>query len=130
MAKKDDAVLSLMRHRLEVASDALSTSRGNELDDLRFYAGDDSNHFQWPEDTLATRGGLNGQTINARPCLTINKLPQHVRQVTNDMRQNRPGAKVIPVDDDADIEVADIFNGLIRQGYIASQISGWDRGVE
>jgi hypothetical protein len=57
---------------------------------------------------------VQGQTINARPCLTINKLPQHVRQVTNEQRQNRPSPNVIPVDDDADIEVAEIFDGMIR----------------
>jgi hypothetical protein len=73
-----------------------SESREDEIDDLRFYAGSPDNHWQWPADVLATRGAVQGQTINARPCLTINKLPQHVRQVTNDMRQNRPGAKVIP----------------------------------
>jgi hypothetical protein len=46
--------------------------------------------------------------------LTINKLPQHVRQVTNEQRQNRPSGKVIPADDNADVEVAEIFNGVMR----------------
>jgi hypothetical protein len=41
-------------------------------------------------------------------------LPQHVRQVTNDQRQNRPSGKVIPVDDQADIEVAEVLNGVVR----------------
>jgi hypothetical protein len=27
--------------------------------------------------------------------LTVNKLPQHIKQVTNDQRQNRPAGKVI-----------------------------------
>ena len=57
---------------------------------------------------------MQGQTINARPCLTINKLPQHVRQVTNEQRQNRPSGKVIPADDKGDIEVAEIFDGMVR----------------
>jgi hypothetical protein len=57
---------------------------------------------------------VQGQTINARPCLTINKLPQHVRQVTNEQRQNRPSGKVIPADDNADVQVAEIFNGVVR----------------
>jgi hypothetical protein len=74
---------------------------------------------------------VQGQTINARPTLTINKLPQHVRQVTNDMRQNRPGAKVIPVDDNADIEVADIFNGMIRHiEYISDADVAYDTACE
>jgi hypothetical protein len=80
---------------------------------------------------LATRGAVQGQTINARPTLTINKLPQHVRQVTNDMRQNRPGAKVIPVDDNADVEVAEIFNGMIRHiEYISDADVAYDTACE
>jgi hypothetical protein len=63
---------------------------------------------------LATRGAVQGQTINARPCLTINKLPQHVRQVTNEQRQNRPSGKVIPADDKADVQVAEIYDGMVR----------------
>src|SRR5512147_2537181 len=92
--KTDSDVLSTARSRLSMAISAYSESREDQLDDLRFYAGSPDNNWQWPADVLATRGAVQGQTINARPTLTINKLPQHVRQVTNDMRQNRPGAKV------------------------------------
>jgi len=114
-----------------MAMSALSDSRQDENDDLKFYAGSPDNHWQWPADVLATRGAVQGQTINARPCLTINKLPQHVRQVTNDQRQNRPGAKVIPVDDNADIEVADIFNGMIRHiEYISDADVAYDTACE
>ena len=112
--KSDSEVLSTARSRLDMAISALSESREDELDDLRFYAGSPYNHWQWPADVLATRGAVQGQTINARPCLTINKLPQHVHQVTNEQRQNRPQPKVIPADDGADVEVAEIFNGMIR----------------
>lgn len=112
--KSETSVLATARSRLDLAMSALSDSREDEIDDLKFYAGSPDNHWQWPADVLATRGAVQGQTINARPCLTINKLPQHVRQVTNDQRQNRPGAKVIPVDDNADVEIAEIFNGMIR----------------
>ena len=113
---KNDAadVLARMRKRLEQSLSAYSESRDSELDDLRFMAGSPDNRWQWPQEVLATRGAVQGQTINARPCLTINKLPQHVRQVTNDQRQNRPSGKVIPVDDKADIEVAEVFNGMVR----------------
>jgi hypothetical protein len=107
-------ILATMRKRLEQSLSAYSESRDSELDDLRFMAGSPDNRWQWPQEVLATRGAVQGQTINARPCLTINKLPQHVRQVTNDQRQNRPSGKVIPVDDKADIEVAEVFNGMVR----------------
>lgn len=113
---KDDErdVLATMRYRFQMAMAAYSESREDELDDLRFLAGSPDNQWQWPADVLATRGSVQGQTINARPCLTINKLPQHVRQVTNEQRQNRPSGKVIPADDKGDIEVAEIFEGMVR----------------
>ena len=106
--------LATMRHRFTVASAAYSDSREDELDDLRFMAGSPDNAWQWPADVLATRGAVQGQTINARPCLTINKLPQHVRLVTNEQRQNRPSGKVIPADDQADVAVAEVFQGIVR----------------
>jgi hypothetical protein len=110
----DGDKMATMRSRLQMAQAAYSDSREDELDDLRFMAGSPDNQWQWPADVLSTRGSVQGQTINARPCLTINKLPQHVRQVTNEQRQNRPSGKVIPADDNADIEVAEVFNGVMR----------------
>jgi hypothetical protein len=112
--RDDHDKMATMRSRLTMAQAAYSDSREDELDDLRFMAGSPDNQWQWPADVLSTRGSVQGQTINARPCLTINKLPQHVRQVTNEQRQNRPNGKVIPADDNADVQVAEIFNGVVR----------------
>jgi hypothetical protein len=129
--KSDSDVLSTARDRLSMAISAYSESREDELDDLRFYAGSPDNQWQWPADVLATRGAVQGQTINARPCLTINKLPQHVHQITNDQRQNRPSVKVIPVDDNADVEVAEIFNGMVRHiEYISDADVAYDTACE
>jgi len=127
----DDDILSTMRRRMEMAISAYSESREDELDDLRFYGATPDNQWQWPTDVLATRAAVQGQTINARPTLTINKLPQHVHQVTNDQRQNRPTGKVIPVDDNADVEVAEIFNGIIRHiQYISDADVAYDTACE
>jgi len=103
-----------MRTRMNTATAAWSETREAEKSDLMFAAGNSENNYQWPNNVLSTRGSVQGQTIGARPCLTINKLPQHVRQVTNDQRQNRPAGKVIPADDGADVEVALIFDGMVR----------------
>ena len=129
--KSKSGILAQARSRLDLAMSALSESREDEIDDLKFYAGSPDNCWQWPADVLATRGAVQGQTINARPTLTINKLPQHVRQVTNDQRQNRPGAKVIPVDDKADVQVAEVFNGMIRHiEYISDADVAYDTACE
>ena len=114
-----------------MAMAAYSDSREDELDDLRFAAGSPDNQWQWPADVLSTRGAVQGQTINARPCLTINKLPQHVKQVTNDQRQNRPAGKVIPADDKADVEVAEIFDGIVRHiEYISDADVAYDTACD
>jgi hypothetical protein len=84
MKKDNQDLLSTARNRLKMAIAAFSESREDELDDLRFFAASPDNQYQWPADVLQTRGAVQGQTINARPCLTINKLPQHVREITND----------------------------------------------
>ena len=132
-AKKssDSDLLATVRQRLSTAISAYSESREDEIDDLRFFAASPDNQWQWPADVLATRGAVQGQAINSRPCLTINKLPQHVRQVTNDQRQNRPAGKVIPVDDAADIEVAEVFDGIIRHiEYMSDADVAYDTACE
>lgn len=123
--------LATMRSRLKMAMSAYSDSREDELDDLRFMAGSPDNQWQWPADVLATRGSVQGQTINARPCLTINKLPQHVHQVTNEQRQNRPAGKVIPADDKADVKVAEVFDGMVRHiEYISDADVAYDTACD
>jgi hypothetical protein len=123
--------LDEMRSRYTMAIAAYSDSREDELDDLRFMAGSPDNQWQWPADVLATSGAVQGQTINARPCLTINKLPQHVRQVTNEQRQNRPSGKVIPADDKADVEVAAIYDGMVRHiEYMSDADVAYDTACE
>ena len=127
----DSDTMATMRSRFQMAVAAYSDSREDELDDLRFMAGSPDNQWQWPADVLSTRGSVQGQTINARPCLTINKLPEHVRQVTNEQRQNRPSGKVIPVDDNADVEVAEILDGMVKHiEYISDADIAYDTACD
>jgi hypothetical protein len=96
-------LLRVARERFKLVVDAESEIREAFLDDFKFRAGD-----QWPENIKVERKSDN------RPALVINRIPQHVRQITNDQRQNRPSIKVAPVDDNADVETAKIFQGVIR----------------
>jgi hypothetical protein len=132
-AKKGGAeMLSAMRNRLKIAIDATSVSRESEQDDLKFRAASpDVPEWQWPAEVLTTRSGNNGATVNARPTLVINKIPQHVLQVTNDQKQNRPAGKVIPVDDKADIELAQILEGMVRHiEYISDADVAYDTACD
>ena len=99
----DQEILATARERFKLAAEAESDLRKDALDDLEFRSG-----RQWPDAVKVER------ELDARPCLTINRIPQFVRQITNDQRQNRPAIKVHPVDDQADIETAKIFQGLVR----------------
>ncbi len=101
--QSDDDILATAKSRWNIAVDAETTSRALALDDLNFRAGD-----QWDPKVKAAR------EQDRRPCLTINRLPQYIRQITNDQRQNRPSIKVDPVDDKADVETAKVYQGLIR----------------
>lgn len=77
------------------------------LEDLKFgYASD-----HWPE---ALRREREYSPHGARPCLTVNKIPTHARQIMNDMRMSRSAIKVVPVDDKADVETAKILQGIVR----------------
>lgn len=74
------------------------------LDDVKFARLGE----QWPDKIKQQR------EREGRPCLTINRLPAFIRQVTNDARQNKPAIKVHPVSDGANAETAEIISGLIR----------------
>jgi hypothetical protein len=72
-------------------------------EDLRFRAGE-----QWPAKVLTEREN------EGRPVLTVNRIPQFIRQVTGDMRQMRPSIKVVPVDSRGDKDTAETRAGMIR----------------
>lgn len=108
---KDEDLLSQMRAHKASADEVDGHNRDEFEDDLRFLEG----HGQWDEKVKSLRA------TEGRPCLTINKLPQFIAQVSNDIRMNRPRIKVKPVDDGADVETAEIMEGLIRNIEYASR---------
>lgn len=107
--KITEGVIELALERFKETAMAEHDNRKKTKNDLQFYVGED----QWDAAIKSERAG------DARPCLVINRLPQFVRQVTNDQRQNRPSLHIIPVGD-SDKEVADIYEGLVRHIQEAS----------
>lgn len=106
-SKEDQKLLDLAKKRYKRARDKDSNARQERLDDLKFSVLLE----QWPaEEKRKRENDPNG----ARPCLVIDKLNQYVRQVVNDMRQNRPSVKARGINDEADADVAEIYQGLIR----------------
>ena len=100
----DDDILRDAREAFERAQAHEAEIRLEARDDLRFARLGE----QWPEKVRRDR------ELDGRPCLTINRLPAFIRQVVNDARLNKPAIVCHPVDDRADPETAEIFNGLIR----------------
>lgn len=108
----DNANNEILRVAVERLRNAITDEHDNRteaLDDFKFVHGD-----QWPEELRAER------EAEGRPCLTINRLRQFVKQVVGDQRQNRPSPKFLPVDDDADPMVADIIEELHRHMWYHS----------
>lgn len=70
-------------------------------EDLEIRAGN-----QWPEYAKKAR--------KDRPTLTVNRIPQFVRQITGDIRMMRPSIKVVPVDNRGDVKTAEKLSGLVR----------------
>lgn len=101
--KKDEEIIKQAQKRFKLCQEAEMDIRREALDDLEFLGGD-----QWPQEIRQER------IRDKRPCHTINRLPQFVRQITNAERQNRIAALVKPVDDEADIETAEVIQGIIR----------------
>lgn len=121
MAKEHDDILQAARERMGLAMEADSEDRDNALDDLKFLRGGEE---QWPSEAVAQR------KLDGRPCMTFNKIPGFLRQVTNDQRQNTPSIKVHPVDSGADVETAKVIQGLIRHiEYKSNADAAYDTAV-
>ena len=108
-------VMDEARERWDRAYEKEKSNIVAAYEDLEFLVGGDA---QWDEASLRDRRGED------RPCLTVNQIPQFVNQVTGDIRQMKPSIKVVPVDDQADPQVADIMSGLIRYVENRSDAAG------
>lgn len=98
--------------RFEAAWEADRLNREEGRDDIGYLKG----RAQWSDEERRLR------EEDGRPCLTINRLPQQIRQVTGDLRLNRPAVKVSPVGD-GDEDTAKLYAGLIRNIEARSKLT-------
>lgn len=108
--KKHEKIIQQAKRHFDLAQRAESDNRYEMLDDLRFAALD-----QWPEEVKRERKN--------RPMLTLDHTGQSIRKVLGDIRSSLPAIKVDPVDDGADKDTADVFEGIIRQIEYQSRAS-------
>lgn len=99
----DADLMETARERFRFVADAEAKPRANQLADKLFAAG-----HHWP-DKIKRQREADGQ-----PCLEIDRLTPQIKQVTNQLRQNRPSVTITPVDSGADVETAEVFQGIIR----------------
>lgn len=93
------------RERYQAGIDADRSNRKRDQEDRTFYTGGDN---QWDAAALKERRD------EGRPAETYNRLPQFVKQVTGEIRQNKPAIKVLPVDGQSDPEIAKVYSAIIR----------------
>lgn len=93
--------IGLALRRYQDGVDADRENRDRDEEDRNFFAGE-----QWDRSDLELRRN--------RPTLTINRLPQFVKQVTGEMRQNKPAIRVLPVDEQTDPQLAEVYSAVIR----------------
>ncbi len=104
---RDGVTDDLVKEAKDFADAAYQKDRVNRekaLVDLQMLAGD-----QWSSRDRQDRENLG------RPVLTVNRLIQPVKLVSNSIRQATPSVKVGPVDNEGDNGLAAIYAGLIRQ---------------
>lgn len=102
----DDEKREVHEEAMRLAEEAWTAERANireGKDCQKFYAGD-----QWDPSAKKVR------EEDGRPVLTINLLPQTVRQMTGDLRKSPPSLKYLPSRGKASQENAEALNGITR----------------
>jgi CRP-like cAMP-binding protein len=119
--KEDDSeLIQRAKACYQIGIDALSRWRSDAVEDLEFLAGE-----QWDGNVRSLR------EVEGRPALTVNRLPQFVRAITNEQRQSKPAITVNPVDSNSDIQTAEVLQGVIRNiEYTSNADSAYAAGGE
>ena len=110
-AIKEEDIWAEARDRLEISTKAESTNRPSAKEALKFREGD-----QWDHATTTTAS-------EDEPELVINLTDALCMRVENNIRQQRPRGKCHPIGDGADIELAEIINGIGRHVEVRSEAS-------
>lgn len=111
MEKQDKNLLTEIIKFRDDAQDYWQPIYDQGLEDKRFVT---LKGEQWDKKALEQR------KAQGKPTLEINLVRTYVQQQINTMRQNRPQAKVVPVDSGADPETAKVLEGLIKDVEEAS----------
>ena len=102
------------------SEDYSSHYRQQGLEDLRFSYGS-----QWPPEMQ------NQRHLEKRPMFTINETDSYIRQVVNQIRQQRPRIKAHGVNSSADAKIAEIITGVVRHiEELSDAANAYDNAAE
>lgn len=102
--------------------DAWAENYRKGKEDVAFLSDDE--YAQWDERDAENR------RKTGRPAITIDQLGQFVHQVANDARMNTPTINVVPGDNEASEETADIYKGLVKKiEYHSGADSAYDTAI-
>ena len=104
---RDERIVREARRRFDACKSYEASARDNAKADYRFKNGDSYNNGQWEAATVTARAG--------RPCLTQNKVRQHVLQIVNEAKLNKAAIKVTPTGAGATYEAAQVLSGCVRR---------------
>jgi hypothetical protein len=98
-----DELLDIAQAHFKEAEAGWLDQRQASLDDTRFYRG-----TQWDSQLISVA------KVKKEPTLTVNRLPQYVKNVENGLRQQDMAISVHATDSMGSDDTANIFTGLIR----------------
>jgi len=104
MAKVTDDVVEDALEQFNESHDGSALNREAYYEDFKFARMSE----QWPGHIKEQRD------LEARPVLTINKLPTIIQSVVNEARQSKSAIKVSPVDNGADVDSAEVIAGIVK----------------
>lgn len=110
--EKDSEIIELALERYKNGFPD-TINREQALDDLKMLNGE--NH--WNEDIVTQR------ELTRRPCLVINRLPSFLDRITGDQKKNKAGINLSPANNEANKDIANIIEGLIRDIQYQSKAS-------
>lgn len=120
-----DPIVDEARKRWNRASEWEAEWRERYIEDIKFANGDSRNGWQWPNAIRRARD------VDIRPCLTLNVVKQHNRQIINDQRQNKSAIKCIGTGGGSSQEAADMFQQVIRRiEYISAAQEAYQHAFE
>jgi hypothetical protein len=109
-----DPIIAEARERWQRCDEHEEKQRKRILAAKEFRAGN-----QWDPDIISARQGKNAlqgvAAQPARPCLTIDRLSQPVRQVSNQIKTANFAIDVTPEGHGADDDTAEIYKGYLRR---------------